>query len=239
MLTAKTQPELDTLDINDDVALVDSAKQGDMAAFEQLVNRHTAMIFRVVMHITNSREDAEDIVQDAFLKAFQHLQHLEERSRFSTWLTRIAVNEALTKLRSSRRASIISMDDEIGENSPFVDRIAEWGPNPEQLYNSTQLKEILQQALAALPHAHRVVFLLRDVEGLSIAETAETLGLTFSNVRTRLHRARLELRQHLSRHFERGATTAAYSLPLQQILGIVIGPGKPLHREQPAARVEV
>jgi RNA polymerase sigma-70 factor (ECF subfamily) len=95
----KRQQQIDT---SDDVALVHAAKQGEMGAFEQLVERHTAMIFRVAMHIMNSREDAEDIVQDAFLKAFQHLQRFEERSRFSTWLTRIAVNVALERTRGAR-----------------------------------------------------------------------------------------------------------------------------------------
>jgi RNA polymerase sigma-70 factor (ECF subfamily) len=236
MLTEKAQPLLDTgLKINDDVALVYAAKQGSMPAFEQLVDRHTAMVFRVVMHITNSHEDAEDSVQEAFLKAFRHLQHFEERARFSTWLTRIAVNEALIKLRTSRRAQIISMDEETGESSPLADRISDWRPNPEQLYNSSQLREILQQALVVLPRAHRVVFLLRDVEGLSIAETAEMLGLTVSNVRTRLHRARLGLRQRLSRHFESRKGGAGFSLPRRRFMETTLRTGKPLHQEQPGA----
>ena len=215
MSTWKTQQDIET---SDDVALVHAAKEGDMAAFEQLVTRHTAMIFRVAMHIMSSREDAEDIVQDAFLKAFQHLQRFEERSRFSTWLTRIAVNAALMKLRSSRRATTISIDQEADEGSTLADKVADWKPNPEQLFSRTELREILQRALASLPDSYRVVFLLRDVEGVSVADTAEMLGLSVPNVKARLFRARLDLRDHLSRYFERGRNATESSLPLKQIV---------------------
>ena len=216
MSTRKRQHETDT---RNDVELVHAAKQGDMAAFEQLVQRYTAMIFRVAMNITSSREDAEDIVQDAFLKAFLNLQRFEERSRFSTWLTRIAVNASLMKRRSSRRATIVSMDQESDDGSTLADKVADWKPNPEQLYSRAELKAILQRALASLPHSYRVVFWLRDVEGVSIADTAEMLGLTVPNVKARLFRARLKLREHLSRHFERGRNATEPSVSLEQIVG--------------------
>ena len=192
--------------VREDVALVCSAKQGDKAAFEELTKRHTAMIFRIAMYIAGSREDAEDIVQDAFLKAFQHLRDFEERARFSTWLTRIAVNEALTRLRQSRRSQTISIDDGTDESMSLGDRIADWKPNPGQHYNTYQLRKLLQGALALLPDHQRVVFLLRDVEGLCVTDTAELLGLSVPNVKTRLPQARLKLRQSLRRHSERLGT---------------------------------
>jgi len=206
------------LDTSDDLALVHAAKQGDMAAFEQLVTRHTAMIFRVAMHIMASREDAEEVVQDAFLKAFQHLQDFEGRARFSTWLTRIAVNAALMKLRNLRRATTISLDREADEGGTLADKVADWKPNPEQLFSRTELREILQRALASLPHSYRVVFLLRDVEGVSVADTAEMLGLSIPNVKARLFRARIKLREQLSRYFVRGRNVTGSSLPLKQIV---------------------
>jgi len=198
-MTTNAKRELGT---SDEMALVYSAKQGDMAAFEELIERHTVMIFRIAMHITGSREDAEDVVQDAFLKAIQNLQRFEERARFSTWLTRIAVNGALTKLRRSRRSQTISIDDEADDSMSLGDRISDWRPNPEQYYNASQLRELLQEALASLPDRCRVVFLFRDVEGVSIADTAGMLGLSVPNVKSRLLKARLNLRQSLSRHFE-------------------------------------
>lgn len=216
MSVTTKQLELET---SDDVTLVNCAKQGDIAALEQLLQRHTAKIFRVAMHILGSREDAEDVVQESFLKAFQHLKHFEERALFSTWLTRIAVNEALIRLRKSRRAPTRSIDEETDENTALADRVADWRPNPEQLYSTAELRKILQQALASLPDSYRVVFLLRDVEGLSIAETAEMLGLCVSNVKARLFRARLKLRKQLSQYFEHGEIGTVSSLPLKQFLG--------------------
>ena len=149
----------------DDVTLVRSAKEGDMAAFEELVNRHTDMILRVAMHITNSREDAEEAVQDAFLKAFRHLQRFEERARFSTWLTRIVINEALMKLRRPQRTRTVSIDNEAEEFRSLGDEIVDGRPNPEEIYRGTQLRLALHSGLTSLSDKYRVVFLMRDVEG--------------------------------------------------------------------------
>ena len=214
MSTQDTQLDRDALEA---VALVHAAKQGDTTAFDALVHRYTPMIFRVASHIMNTREDAEDIVQEAFLRAFEHLQSFEERSRFSTWLTRIAVNTALMKLRSLRVVPI-SLDQEVEEGGTFADKVADWKPNPEKLYSQIELREILQRALASLPHAYRIVFVLRDVEGVPIADTAEMLGLTVPNVKARLFRARLKLREHLSKYFERSATAAPSPFRLQTIV---------------------
>jgi RNA polymerase sigma-70 factor (ECF subfamily) len=194
-MTRNTKPKLGT---RDDAVLVYSAKQGDMTAFEELIKRHTAMIFRIAMRIVGSREDAEDIVQDAAMKAFQHLHRFEERALFSTWLTRIAVNEALVKLRRSRRMQTISIGNEVDDGLSPGDRIADQRPNPEQHFNAAQLCERLQEALVLLPDNYRVVFLSRDVEGLSIADTAGILGLSIPSVKARLRNARLKLRQSLS-----------------------------------------
>jgi RNA polymerase sigma-70 factor, ECF subfamily len=200
MLIPMTQQEIET---DRDVTLVRAAKCGDMAAFEQLVTRHTAMVFRVAMHILASREDAEDVIQDAFLRAFQNLSGFEERSRFSTWLTRIAVNSALMKLRVSRRSTTASLDEESEVGSALIDTVADWRPNPEQLYRETELRQILLHALDSLPEGCRVVFLLRDVEEFSVADTAEMLNISIPSVKSRLFRARLKLRARLSKYFER------------------------------------
>jgi RNA polymerase sigma-70 factor (ECF subfamily) len=191
----KTRRELGT---SEDVALVCSAKQGDMAAFDELTKRYSPMIFRIA--------DAEDVVQDAFLKAFLHLQGFEERSRFSTWVTRIAVNEAITRLRRARKTLTVSIDDRTDESISLEDKIADWRPNPEQHYNTSQLRKLLDKALFSLPDRQKVVFLLRDVEGLCITDTAEMLGLSVPNVKTRLLRAHLKLRRSLKPHIEHGSS---------------------------------
>ena len=146
------------------ISLVHYAKRGTVEAFEELIRRHTEMILRVATHITNSREDAEDVAQEAFLRAFRNLQFFEERSRFSTWLTRIAINESLIMLRR-RRASMISIDDEQGEFRSLEYQLTDGRPNPEQIFSRIQISETLQRALDSLPYPYRVVFECETLKG--------------------------------------------------------------------------
>jgi len=184
-----------------DLDLVRSAIGGDTAAFEELVRRNTKRVFSVALHITRSREDAEEITQETFLKAFLHLNDFEERAQFSTWLTRIAVNAALTNVARLPRAKVVLSEEREREASSAAEEIPDWRPNPEQLYSRSQLQQLLRQALEELPQAYSTVFLLRDVQGLSITETAAALRLSIPAVKTRLLRARLQLRENLSRSF--------------------------------------
>jgi RNA polymerase sigma-70 factor (ECF subfamily) len=189
----------------DDFALVAEAKAGSYAAFEELVNRYEGKIYRLGMNITGNSEDAEDVLQEAFLKAFQHLPEFREDSRFYTWLVRIAVNEGLMKLRKRRTDRTVPIEDEVDEEGGVVPReFADWKPNPEQQYAQVEIETILRDAAQTLPPAYRTVFLLRDVEGLSTAEAAEVLNLTEGTVKARLFRARLMLREELSKVFKRG-----------------------------------
>jgi RNA polymerase sigma-70 factor (ECF subfamily) len=165
----------------------------------------------MAQNVVHCREDAEDVVQETFLRAFRHLHDFEERSRFSTWLMRIALNVALMKVRCSRRLSTTSIDEDRDEMFNLHDRIADWRPNPEQLYGRTELQDILQRALSSLPHGYRIVFMLRDIEGVSVADTAAILGLTVCNTKVRLTRARLKLREHLSQYFARTRHTTEES----------------------------
>src|SRR5271167_5002556 len=152
---------------DDEAQLVSAAKAGDTAAFEELVNRYERKIFRLAMNITQNREDAEDVMQDAFLKSFQNLDRFQGDSRFYTWLVRIAVNEALMKLRK-RRPNQVSLDEPVdGEEDSFFREIEDWGPSPEQRFAQTELNEILNEVIGELDPIFRVVFLLRDVENVS------------------------------------------------------------------------
>ena len=187
-----------------DVALVNSARGGDVQAFETLVNKYDRQIFRIAQHITQNREDAQDIVQDAFLKAYEKLDQFQGNSKFYTWLVRIAVNESLMRLRKRRTGKMVSIDDDIETEEGSVPRdLADWSPNPEQNYTQAELAEILRKTIQGLPHGFRIVFVLRDVDGLSTEETAETLGLSVPAVKSRLLRARLQLRERLSRYFRK------------------------------------
>ena len=189
--------------VSDELALVHAAKAGDLGAFEQLVKRYDRNVFRIAQHITQNREDAEDVVQDAFLKAYQNLQNFQENSKFYTWLVRIAVNEALMRLRKRRTGQMVSLDEDIKTDEDAIPReVADWSPNPEQLYNQSELREILQRTIQGLPASFRTVFVLRDVEGLSTEETAEALSLSIPAVKSRLLRARLQLRDRLTKYFK-------------------------------------
>jgi RNA polymerase sigma-70 factor (ECF subfamily) len=181
--------------------LVHQAQNGSDVAFELLFKRYDRRIFRVAQNITRHRQDAEDVVQNAFAKAFRNLPHFLEDSRFYTWLVRITVNEALRKIRCYR-VNEVSIDELLGVGDALIPReIQDWRPNPELCYSQQELKGILTAAINQLESGYRIVFELRAIDGLSTEETAQTLGMTSTVVRARLHRARLRLRTSLDRYF--------------------------------------
>jgi RNA polymerase sigma-70 factor, ECF subfamily len=197
-------PQLPSQVVKDDEPiLVAAAKAGDISAFETLVGRYERKIFRLAQNITQNREDAEDVMQESFLKAYEHLDGFQGNSRFYTWLVRISVNQALMKLRK-RRPNVVSLDEEVDTGEELMPReVEDWGPSPEERYKQTELSEILSSTIADLDPSFRIVFQLRDIEELSTEETAEALGLSVPAVKSRLLRARLKLRQKLDRYFRR------------------------------------
>ena len=192
-----------------ELELVRAAKRGDVDAFERLVQRYSGVVFRVALHIARSHEDAEEIAQETFLRAFRHLSRFEERARFSTWLTRIAVNAALVKIRGLRPTETVTISEETEKDGSVPQQIVDWRPNPEQLYSRQELSAMLRGALESLPDTYSAVFWLRDVEGFSIEETSEMLGISVPAVKTRLLRARLQLRERLNQHFRCDRNTSA------------------------------
>jgi RNA polymerase sigma-70 factor (ECF subfamily) len=195
-----------------DEELVESAKQGDPDAFPQLVKKYSRRILRVGRNITNNDEDAEDVLQETFLKAYTHLDGFQGNSKFYTWLVRIAMNEALMKLRKRKGDRVVSLDEQLDTGEDTVTReIAVWEGNPEDRYSQEEIRDILDKTVASLPEAFRTVFTLRDVEELSTEETAEVLNLSIPAVKSRLLRARLQLREKLTRQFKRkGEDAFAY-----------------------------
>ncbi len=189
---------------DDEPLLVQAAKAGDVSAFETLVGRYERKIFRLTQNITQNREDAEDAMQEAFLKSFEHLDNFQGNSRFYTWLVRIAVNQALMKLRK-RRPNVVSLDQELDTGEDMMPRdVEDWGPSPEERYGQTELGDILGKVIGDLDPQFRIVFQLRDIEELSTEETAEALGLSVPAVKSRLLRARLKLREKLNQYFRQG-----------------------------------
>jgi RNA polymerase sigma-70 factor (ECF subfamily) len=177
-------------------------QSGDRAEFARLVDAYSTPIYRLALKMLGVPQDAEDVLQNTFLKAFQHVGAFEGRSSLSTWLYRIAANEALMQLR--RKSPAFSIDeepvDEEGADTTPVE-FTDWCCLPESELASVEARKQLDQAIRTLPEKLRVVFVLRDIEGLSIKETGEALNLTETAVKTRLLRARLHLRERLSRYF--------------------------------------
>ncbi len=188
----------------DESALVAQAKAGDADAFSELVRHYDRRVFRMAKQITQNDDDAEDVLQEAFLKAYTHLDDFQGNSKFYTWIVRIAVNEALMKLRKRRSDRSVPLDEPIDTGEDEVAReIAVWEDNPEDTYSREELATLLDDAVQSLKPAYRTVFILRDIEELSIEETAEALNLSISAVKSRLLRARLQLREKLTRQFKR------------------------------------
>ena len=188
----------------DESALVAQAKAGDQNAFAELVNKYERKIYRLAKNITRNDEDAEDVLQDAFLKAYTHLDNFKGDSKFYTWIVRIAVNEALMRLRKRKTDRTVPLDEPVELGEETVQReIAVWEDNPEQQYSQEEWRRILDEAVDTLKPDFRTVFVLRDIEELSTEETAETLGISVPAVKSRLLRARLALRERLTRQFKR------------------------------------
>jgi len=189
---------------NEEQALVERARAGDAQAFTTLVNRYERKIFRLAKHITQNDEDAEDVLQESFLKAYSNLDTFQGQSKFYTWLVRIAVNESLMKLRKRKSDRTVSLDEPHETDEDTVTReIAVWDEDPEKKYSQEELREILSKAVDGLKPGFRTVFVLRDIEELSTEETAEALGISVPAVKSRLLRARLQLREKLTRLFKR------------------------------------
>jgi RNA polymerase sigma-70 factor (ECF subfamily) len=197
-------PSSSQVTAQNEAALVMQAQSGDVRAFSQLVNQYERKIFRLARHITQSQEDAEDVLQETFLKAYEHLPDFQRQSKFYTWLVRIGVNESLMKLRKRKLGKTVSLDQQIDTGEETIAReIAVWDENPEERYSREELRKILEEAVESLPPIFRTVFVLRDIDELSTEETANVLNISISAVKSRLLRARLQLRDKLTRFFKR------------------------------------
>ncbi|HET8547700.1 MAG TPA: RNA polymerase sigma factor [Bryobacteraceae bacterium] len=197
-------PPVPSAEASEELPLVERARAGDAAAFTQLVNRYERKIYRLAKNITQNDDDAQDVLQETFLKAYSHLNSFEGNSRFYTWLVRIAVNEGLMKLRKRKTDKTVPLDEpqDTGEDT-VVREIAVWDDDPEKRFSREEIRRILDNAIHSLKPAFRTVFVLRDIEELSTEETAEALGLSVPAVKSRLLRARLQLREKLTRFFRR------------------------------------
>jgi RNA polymerase sigma-70 factor (ECF subfamily) len=206
------------MDAPEEKQLVLAAKGGDLAAFEALVARHERRIYGLARRLTGSDADAQDVTQQAFIAAIRGLASFRGEAGFGTWLTTIAANTAIKHLRKRRGLPTTSLDVAVSADgdsaAPHPEYIADWRETPDRLLQHAETRQVLDTAIAELDPAHRAVFLLRDAEGLSVRETAKALHLTEANVKVRLLRARMRLRERLTRAFGDGAhryTPAAHA----------------------------
>jgi RNA polymerase sigma-70 factor (ECF subfamily) len=201
LLSPKDRPTEGSLSIDPDAEAVARVQNGDSDAFEDLIARHSRRVYRTLLGILGSQEEARDAMQDTFVKAFQHLGAFQGRSKFSTWLVRIASNTGLQLLRD--RKPMQSLDDGLSEGvEGFRPRqIRAWTEDPEQLYSKTETRALVEEGVMKLPAKYRVVLMLRDIEQLSIEEAAAALGLGIPALKSRHLRGRLMLREALTPHF--------------------------------------
>lgn len=185
--------------------LVAQARSGDTESFEALVNLYERRIYQIAYRIVENAQDAEDVLQETFLKAFENLQRFRGESSFYTWTVQIAVNAALQRVNRRRKRPAVSLDNDGDEEENFFPprEIVVWEEDPEQLYAKKETQDILERAIASMPTIYRTVFLLRDVENLPMEEAARSLGISVPDAKSRLIRARLELRESLGRYFRR------------------------------------
>lgn len=203
-------PRLSEQDVGlSDEEVVARIRAGELALYEILMRRHNQKVYRAVRAIVRDDNEVEDVVQEAYFSAYRHLASFEGRARFSTWLVRIAVNEALDRRRL--RARLVALDPAVedrltAQDGPSIEGTDRW--NPEQQSARREFAQLLEQAIDALPEPFRVVYVLRDVQGMSTQETAESLELEVNTVKTRLHRAHSMLRDQLYQNFDRAALEA-------------------------------
>jgi len=193
-----TNPTLSAVEV--DEVLVKRAQEGDTAAFDELVRRYTSIVYRVLYKILRHEEDTQDALQDTFVSAYRALPRFRQDARFSTWIYRIATNAALMKARA-RKNNLISLDHPTEDpDAQSAWELPDWSATPDEEIMTGETRRIMEDAIQALPPEQRAAFVLHDIQDLSSAETAQAMGITVSAVNSRLHRARVFLRDRIGRH---------------------------------------
>lgn len=185
--------------------LLEGLQTGDPTAYRRLVELNSANVYNVALKLLGDEQEAEDVLQETFLSAFQAIDRFEGRSKISTWLYRIAYNASLMRLRKRKQMTSFSLDTPLGEEDrgeePVSRHLVDWSTVPDDQLLTAEARQEMDRAIADLPETLRSAFILRDIQGLSGAETAEVLGISVQAVKNRLHRARLQLRDRLSDYY--------------------------------------
>lgn len=184
--------------------LVKKSKEGDFEAFEELVNSHEKNVYNIAWNMLRNQEDAEEVLQETFIKAYNKLNQFEGRSKFSTWLYRIATNESLMMIRKKNPIQPVYLDEPVddGYRAKIRRELIDWKENPQDIYLKKELREKIDYIIYTLPEDYRSVFVLRDIQGFSGEKVSEILSITLPAVKARLHRARLYAREILNDYFK-------------------------------------
>jgi RNA polymerase sigma-70 factor (ECF subfamily) len=186
--------------VETDEVLVQRAQKGDTGAFDELVRRYTQIVYRVLYKILRHEEDTQDALQDTFVSAYRALPRFRQDARFSTWIYRIATNAALMKARA-RKTNLVSLDHPTDDSDARTAwELPDWSATPDEEIMTVETRRIMEEAIQALPAEQRAAFVLHDIQNLSSAETAAAMSITVSAVNSRLHRARVFLRDRIGRH---------------------------------------
>lgn len=187
----------------EDTELVGRIREGDFTAFERIVHKYESRIYNHCLKFLNNQEDAEDILQETFLQVHRSIGSFRGDSAFSTWLFKIATNGCLMRIRKKKKVDLVSIDKPIDFDGSLLQReIVDWSKNPSLLHSNDEIRNVLDKVISKLPEDKRVVLILKDVEGFSNMEISQILGMTVAAVKSRLHRARLIMRDALTRYFD-------------------------------------
>lgn len=187
-----------------DIELVQRSKKGDFEAFTELIKRYEAKIYSLAYNYMKNYEDAEDILQETFLKSYISLPNFREEAKFVTWLYRICVNVCYSKIRKKKIEVVLSLDSPIEIPEEEVHKeILDWSKNPEAQLLAEEMREVLNKAIEKLPKEYKEIFILRDIEGLSNQEVSDILGESLATIKSRIHRARLFIRQEIDSYFKK------------------------------------
>ncbi len=200
----RTPEEIARAEVNkaEDLGLIARIKEGDFTAFETVVNKYESRIFNHCMKFLNNQEDAEDVLQESFLQVYRSLESFRGESAFSTWLFKIATNGCLMKIRKKKKVDLVSIDKPIEFDGSTLQReIVDWSQNPSLQHGADEMRRVLERVIGELPEDKRVVLVLKDVEGFSNQEIGDMLGMSVAAVKSRLHRARLVMRDSLTCYF--------------------------------------
>ncbi len=189
-----------------DEELVAMARDMSYEAFEALTYRYERPIYNLAFRITRNKENAEEVMQDTFMSVFKNLKDFRQQASFKTWIYKVATNFALMKLRKGKRYNEILTDEPTASQSEeFPQTVSYWFSNPEEIYEKTELTDLIKRAVSELPDIYRTAFLLRDIEGFSNQETAEIMNISVPAVKSRILRARLQMRESLTNYIKERA----------------------------------